>query len=173
MKFKPLKTSLLWEGYLTEVGHLTLVKQALSKSLVYYEFLLQMSLVGQINLEIIQSGSSWGHKKLGIILLIGRRPVAYLTQNFMDFSTNKGNSSVACSTLPTFPVKSSQRSPSGSGSPPGFTDGSNFWHSGMERPRNRIPWKSRWPQFASEIYKREPYDFHPQWQNFWESELHR
>lgn len=46
----------------------------------------------------------------------------------------------------TFPVKRSHRRPSGSGSPPGFTAGSKFWHSGIERPRNRIPWKTRWPE---------------------------
>ena len=45
----------------------------------------------------------------------------------------------------TFPVKRSQRRPSGKGSPPLTAVGSTFWHSGIERPLKRIPWiEKKW-----------------------------
>lgn len=39
----------------------------------------------------------------------------------------------------TFPVKSSQRRPSGKGSPPDFAAGNTFWHSGIDKPLKRMP----------------------------------
>jgi hypothetical protein len=44
-----------------------------------------------------------------------------------------------CSVLGTWPVKSSQKRPSGRGSVPPGAVGNCFLHSGIVRPRNRIP----------------------------------
>lgn len=53
----------------------------------------------------------------------------------------------------TFPVRRSHRRPSGSGSPSGFAAGSNFWHSGMDKPLKRIPWKYDTPNPLLYSYK--------------------
>lgn len=44
-------------------------------------------------------------------------------------------------TQDTFPVKRSHSRPSGKGSPLGFAAGSSFWHSGIDKPLKRIPWR--------------------------------